>query len=222
MTVVRQGFIDHADSLGATARFGAGDTQWVTTGKGIVHSEMFPLIHSDKPNTLELFQIWLNLPKKSKMAPAHFTMHWNEQAPRVIQKNADGKTATVQVVAGALDDVRALPPPPESWAAESEAEVAIWSISLEDGATFTLPPAKSAEATRTLYAFQGRGLTVDGTKQVDCSKATQAILLKSTAQVQLSATDGPVELLLLQGVPIKEPVAQRGTRKGGEEHRGGR
>src|ERR1700733_10825870 len=62
VTIMRQGYIDHSDSLGATARFGPGDVQWLTAGKGIVHSEMFPLLDSKGPNPLELFQIWLNLP----------------------------------------------------------------------------------------------------------------------------------------------------------------
>ena len=63
VTIVRRGIIDHSDSLGAAARFGAGDTQWLTAGGGIVHSEMFPLVHRDAGNPLELFQIWLNLPQ---------------------------------------------------------------------------------------------------------------------------------------------------------------
>jgi len=62
VTIVRKGLIDHSDSLGATARFGGGDVQWLTAGKGIVHSEMFPLLDAGAPNPLELFQIWLNLP----------------------------------------------------------------------------------------------------------------------------------------------------------------
>src|ERR1044071_2618166 len=53
--IVRRGFIDHSDSLGAAARFGSGDTQWLTAGAGIVHSEMFPLLEKGRPNPLELF-----------------------------------------------------------------------------------------------------------------------------------------------------------------------
>ncbi|MBU6503016.1 MAG: pirin family protein, partial [Burkholderiales bacterium] len=74
VTIVRRGLIDHSDSLGATARFGQGDVQWLTAGAGVVHSEMFPLLAQDQPNPLELFQIWLNLPAASKMADPHFTM----------------------------------------------------------------------------------------------------------------------------------------------------
>ena len=56
VSVVRQGYIDHSDSLGATARYGGGDVQWLTTGSGIQHSEMFPLIRPESDNPLELFQ----------------------------------------------------------------------------------------------------------------------------------------------------------------------
>src|SRR5262245_27468134 len=97
VTIVRRGLIDHSDSLGATARFGGGDVQWLTAGKGIVHSEMFPLVEREKPNPLELFQIWLNLPSSDKMVSPYFSMLWNEKVPRV---KADG--VEVAVIAGRL------------------------------------------------------------------------------------------------------------------------
>ena len=84
VTIVRKGLIDHADSLGAAARFGNGDVQWLTAGRGVVHSEMFPLLRADQPNPLELFQIWLNLPAAGKMAAPHFTMFWSEDIPRHV------------------------------------------------------------------------------------------------------------------------------------------
>ena len=59
-----------ASSLGAMARFGEGDVQWMTAGRGIVHSEMFPLLQRNAPNPTEFFQIWLNLPAKGKMVRA--------------------------------------------------------------------------------------------------------------------------------------------------------
>ncbi len=65
VTVVRKGIVDHSDSLGGAGRYGHGDVQWMTAGKGIQHAEMFPLVNQDSPNPLELFQIWLNLPRKS-------------------------------------------------------------------------------------------------------------------------------------------------------------
>src|SRR6478672_12420254 len=83
VTIVRKGLIDHSDSLGATARFGGGDVQWLTAGKGIVHSEMFPLLDAQNANPLELFQIWLNLPAAGKMSEPHFTMLWSQDIPRL-------------------------------------------------------------------------------------------------------------------------------------------
>src|SRR5580698_6261648 len=95
VTFARQGFIDHADSLGAAARFGRGDVQWLTAGGGIVHSEMFPLLNRDDTNPLELFQIWLNLPARSKMAAPYFTMFWDQDIPRERLTDSGGGTCEV-------------------------------------------------------------------------------------------------------------------------------
>ena len=100
VTIVRQGLIDHADSLGAAARFGQGDVQWLTAGKGIVHAEMFPLLETESPNPVELFQIWLNLPARSKMAEPHFKMIWAAEVPRVHAVDDAGRATDVAVVAG--------------------------------------------------------------------------------------------------------------------------
>jgi redox-sensitive bicupin YhaK (pirin superfamily) len=64
VTVARAGLVDHSDSLGATGRFGEGDVQWMTAGKGISHSEMFPLLNRGSRNHLEMFQVknsWLKI-----------------------------------------------------------------------------------------------------------------------------------------------------------------
>jgi quercetin 2,3-dioxygenase len=134
VTIVRKGLIDHSDSLGAAARFGGGDVQWVTAGKGIVHSEMFPLLDAAAPNPLELFQIWLNLPAKNKMAAPHFTMLWHEQIPRYTVNDAQGRSTELAIIAGALAGASAslpLAPPPDSWAAQADADVAIWTLRMQ-------------------------------------------------------------------------------------------
>jgi hypothetical protein len=206
VTVVRKGLIDHSDSLGAAARFGEGDTQWLTAGAGIVHSEMFPLLKRDTPNPLELFQIWLNLPKADKMAPPHFAMLWDRDIPRVIATDDQKRTTEVTLVAGQLNDKRAPSPPPRSWASRADSDVSIWTIRMQAGATWTLPPAASTKTTRVLYFFQGASVRIADHEQ----KSHAAIVVKSDQALQLQAGDSDVQLLMLQGRPIGEPVAQHG------------
>jgi quercetin 2,3-dioxygenase len=206
VTIVRDGYIDHSDSLGATARFGMGDVQWLTAGAGVVHSEMFPLLNRDKPNRLELFQIWLNLPAKNKLADPYFTMLWDHEIPRRRFTDGKGRTAEVTLIAGAIDGIQPLPPPPHSWAANPDAEVAIWSIAIESGAAWTVPPVLRSGVARTLHLFSGRALKV-GDRVVS---TPAAIEVRGEQPVRLEAVDGPVEILLLQGRPIGEAVAQYG------------
>jgi hypothetical protein len=206
VTLARTGFIDHADSLGAAARFGQGDAQWLTAGEGIVHSEMFPLLERDKPNPVELFQIWLNLPSADKLVKPHFTMLWNKDIPRARFTDEAGRATEITIVAGELGGLRAPPPPPRSWAARPDTDVAIWCLRFEPGAAWTLPRAQNPAAVRTLYFFLGPRLRVAGT----AFDAHAGLELRSDADVLLEAGDGPCEALLLQGRPIGEPVAQYG------------
>ena len=211
VTIVRKGLTDHSDSLGAAARFGGGDVQWLTAGKGIVHSEMFPLLDADKPNPLELFQIWLNLPARSKMCEPHFTMLWAEDIPHRFFDSGDGAVTEVAVIAGRLDAADSvaepLAPPPDSWASQAEADVAIWTLRMEPGARWKLPAAANAAARRKLYFFAGASVSIAG--QALAQHA--AIELRAASAVELVNTGADVvEFLLLQGRPIGEPVAQYG------------
>lgn len=206
VTIARRGYIDHSDSLGATARFGRGDVQWLTAGAGIVHCEMFPLRERAEPNPVELFQIWLNLPAEDKMVDAHFTMLWDETIPRVAMVDDSGKKTLITVVAGALESKRAPSPPPKSWARRADSDVAIWSIVMEPGAKCTLPPAASEETTRTLYFFNGPSLKVGDHLQQDHA----ALLVESDVALPLEAGPHTCEILMLQGRPIAEPVVQHG------------
>ncbi|MDP3139138.1 MAG: pirin family protein [Burkholderiaceae bacterium] len=208
VTVVRKGLIDHSDSLGATARFGQGDAQWLTAGGGVVHSEMFPLVHAGQPNPLELFQIWLNLPARSKMASPYFTMFWAGDIPRLTAVDAQGHETHVSCVAGALPGADApLPPPPDSWAAQADADVAIWTLRLTPGARWTLPAARGQGTRRTLYFFCGESVQIAGKSLA----VRQMIELRANEAVELF-NEGAVdaEFLMLQGRPIGEPVAQYG------------
>ncbi|MES2533896.1 MAG: pirin family protein [Pseudomonadota bacterium] len=221
VTIVRKGLIDHSDSLGAVARFGGGDVQWVTAGKGIVHSEMFPLLDTGAPNPLELFQIWLNLPARNKMVAPHFTMFWAEDIPRLSATDDAGRTTDVSVVAGRLapsagstaDTAGAagtvdapLAPPPDSWAAQADADVAIWTIRMAPGARWTLPAASGQGTRRNLYFFKGASVRIGGQDV----RSHAAIEVRADQAIELIAGDEVVEFLMLQGRPIGETVAQYG------------
>jgi redox-sensitive bicupin YhaK (pirin superfamily) len=74
----------------------------MTAGKGVVHGEMFPLVHADKPNTLKLFQIWLNLPAKSKMVEPAFAMQWANQVQKVSLNDNAGILFFVYIIHSAV------------------------------------------------------------------------------------------------------------------------
>jgi redox-sensitive bicupin YhaK (pirin superfamily) len=206
VTLVRRGLLDHSDSMGATARYGGGDVQWLTAGAGIQHAEMFPLLNRDAGNPLELFQIWLNLPAASKMVDPYFSMLWDRSIPRHVSRDEAGRATEVTLVAGRLDGTTAPAPPPHSWASAAESDVAIWTIKMAPGARWTLPPARPG-SSRTLYYFRGAGLRAGGR----AIPSTRGLELRGDAALALHAGEGDdTELLLLQGRPIGEPVVQYG------------
>ncbi len=204
ITIVRQGLIDHSDSLGATARYGHGDVQWLTAGRGIMHAEMFPLLDDRAPNPLELFQIWLNLPAASKMAAPHFTMMWSDCVPKA--RFGEGRGTDVTVIAGELAAAAPLAPPPDSWASRPESDLSIWTIRMDPLARWTLPAAKSSASTRRLYFFAGSSIQLNG-RRID---AGQMITLDAGISVELLNGEGVAEFLMLQSRPIGEPVAMGG------------
>jgi len=205
VTIVEQGVVDHSDSLGAGGRFGSGDVQWMTAGHGVQHCEMFPLLNRDADNPLEFFQIWLNLPRANKLVPAHFAMLWNDTIPTFTATDEHGLTTSVRVIAGHVETVLAPAPAPQSWAADPAHEVAIWIIRMDPGAEWTLPVA-SANVNRSVYFYAGASTHIAGTL-ID---SHQSVELHAEQEVDLK--NGPSEsyVLLLQGQPISETVAQHG------------
>ncbi len=202
VTIVRKGYVDHADSMGAAGRYGEGDVQWMTAGGGVQHSEMFPLLKTDSENHAEMFQIWLNLPRQSKMVAPAFKMFWNEKIPKVTLANGAGE---VTVIAGEFAGTKAIAPPPDSWAANVESEVMILLLKLNPGAEINLPKSQG-KVGRTVYFFSGQGLSING---VEVSSKT-GFNVDSEAAMNLKALGQPVQILVLQAKPIGEPVVQYG------------
>lgn len=205
VTFVRRGLIDHSDSLGATARFGRGDVQWLTAGRGIVHSEMFPLVDRVDPNPCELFQIWLNLPAADKMVEPYFTMLWGDDLPHHVATDDAGRRTEITVIAGELAGIRPPAPPPDSWASRPEADLAIWHVVIEPGAEWDMPSAASAATVRTLYVFEGAACV--GAHDL---AASTAAVVRADEVVRIAGGARGAEILVLQGRPIGEPVAQQG------------
>lgn len=205
ITVVRKGFVDHADSLGAAGRYGNGDVQWMTAGKGVQHSEMFPLINKEKENTMELFQIWLNLPRKNKMVEPHFKMLWSDTIPLYSYTDSKNNKTEVEVIAGKLHDKTAPAPPPDSWASDTENHVAVWNISMQPGAIWTMPKT-IAGVKRTLYFYEGEEINIAGTDLPRYHSAE----VDETTDLEIINGDHHSKILVLQGKPIDEPVIQYG------------
>lgn len=205
VTIVPEGLVDHSDSLGAAARFGKGDVQWITAGKGLQHSEMFPMLNQDERNPLLLFQIWLNLPGKNRSVDPYFGMYWNEDIPVVKSTDENGKSTKITLIAGKYKDKSAIKPAPDSWAVDPENDVNIWLIDIEPNASFTLPAGSSA-SNRSLYFYEGESLKSEGFD----IPSMHRIITDAGQDIVIENSDKPARLLLLQGKPINEPVVKHG------------
>lgn len=205
ITIVLNGFVDHSDSHGAAGRYGNGDVQWMTAGSGLQHAEMFPLLNQEGDNPLELFQVWLNLPKARKFAEPYYAMLWAEDIPIYYAEDNNQNSIEVRVIAGQIAKTAALPPAPDSWANDPANEVAIWLIKLDANAKWILPAA-ATNVKRNLYFYRGNTLRIDDSD----IKSYHCIELEGTMDALLENGCEDSYLLLLQGRPISEPVAQQG------------
>ncbi len=205
VTIVRTGMVDHSDSHGQAGRYGGGDVQWMTAGSGLQHCEMFPLINMEKRNPAELFQVWLNLPKAKKFAEPHFKMFWSEEIPVYKISDKSGKSVEINIIAGTIDHLNALPPAPDSWAANPVNEVGIWTIRMDASAQWNVPVA-SETVNRTIYFHSGSSIKIN---DADIT-SFQAIEVKADQGLTITNGDSESHILILQGKPINEPVVQYG------------
>ncbi|QSO52678.1 pirin family protein [Alicyclobacillus curvatus] len=205
VTVVLEGFVDHFDSTGSYGRYGNGDVQWLTTGSGTQHTEMFPLVHQDRENPLELFQIWMNLAAESKSAPPEYKMLWAEDIPEVELIDANGKKAIVRLISGNFQQKSSLESTNASWARDASHHVGIFLVHMEPEASLSLPPI-SKTLNRNLYFYDGDTIDIDGTT------VPSAHRVKLAGDEEIVIRNGSVEghLLILEGEPLQEEVAQYG------------
>ena len=190
ITIGRQGYIDHSDSLGAKARFGKGDVQWMTAGKGVVHSEMFPLINTAEQNPTELFQIWLNLPAQDKMVDPYFTMFWEDTIQIVDIVDDVGAHSAATSRRRHFQWARSAKTAPNSWASRVESDVRFGAFNLKPTPISLIPAAKDG-TNRVLYFFNGVDLAINGQR---CTVG-HAIQVQPTETLLLEIGDAPVEIL---------------------------
>ncbi len=201
LTVVRKGMVDHADSAGGAGRYGDGDLQWMTAGKGLMHSEMFPLLKKDQENPLELFQIWLNLPKKSKMSAPDYKMFWSEDIPNFNHNEG----VYVEVLVGELFGKKSPTPPKDSWAFNPQNHVGVYNIKLEPNSSFELP-ATAEGINRTIFFYEGKDLKIDNQQIPEY----HAVDVESQMSLNVINGNSTSKILILQGRPINETVVQHG------------
>ena len=177
----------------------------MTAGKGIQHSEMFPLINPDNDNPLEIFQIWLNLPSYSKMVQPYFKMLWREDIPVLKQKDDLGRSTQVQVISGNIFPVTPDQSTPDSWASTPEHFVGIYTVEMSKGASWVLPKT-SEKATRSLFFYQGNTIVI----QNETIQSNHLVELNASDTIEIQNGSQVAKFLILEGLPIAQPVVQYG------------
>jgi redox-sensitive bicupin YhaK (pirin superfamily) len=191
VTYVLEGELEHEDSAGHKGSLRAGDVQWMTAGRGIVHAEMPSRALQEQGGTVHGFQIWVNLPARDKMMPPRYQEIPRARIPEAA--TADGR-ARVRVVAGEALGQKAV--------IETRTPISYLHWSFEPGAQVDVP--LPADHAAYVYVFAG-ALRVDGQAVRD----GQLALLGDGDVVRLAA-DERAEALVLSGVPLRETVVQYG------------
>jgi len=190
VTYMIAGRMRHRDSSGNEGLLSNGGVQWMTAGRGVIHSEM----PEQEDGRMEGFQLWLNLPAKDKMRPA-----WYRDIPTATIPEAKLQGATVRVIAGQSHGV--------SGAMQREGTEPLYlDIHLEPGARFeqALPAMHNA----FVYVYRG-ALTIDG-REVPVQRMAILANTPGSDGVVMQAGAQPTRALLIAGRPLREPIAQYG------------
>ena len=197
VTIVYDGEVEHRDSTGAGGVIGKGDVQWMTAGGGIIHEEFHSEAFSKTGGPFEMVQLWVNLPAKDKMTPAHYQGITDGQIPAVA---LPGGAGTVRVIAGQYGDVRG--------PAETYTPIHVLDVRLGAGQTAVLD---QPEGWTTLV------VVLDGTVQINGSenggqvlRAAEMVTLSTEGSGLTIEANGDAKLLVLAGALIDEPVVGYG------------
>ena len=181
--------------------------QWLTAGGGIVHSEMFPLLRPRRSRTRSsCSRSGSTCRAPTSWPPPHFTMLWADDVPRCVETDDGGRRTEVTVVAGRLGELSPPAPPPRSWARRPDTDVAIWTLRMEPGARFDAARLPRQAATAGSTSSPARGCA---SPAATCRRRARSTC-SPTPRRRSPTARRAAELLLLQGRPIGEPVAQHG------------
>lgn len=193
VTIVYQGELEHRDSTGAGGLIGPGDVQWMTAANGIIHEEFHSPAFARSGGTLEMVQLWVNLPARDKRAAAGYQTLLASDIPVVT---LDGDAGSLRVVAG--DYRRHLGP------ARTFTAMDVWDLRLNAGAALQLPVAAGRNAA--LVVLRGN-VRINGEREA--GPASLVLLDREGEDVSVEALEG-ASVLLLSGEPIDEPIVGYG------------
>lgn len=193
VTIVYQGEVEHRDSTGAGGKIGPGDVQWMTAASGILHDEFHSQAFTERGGTLEMVQLWVNLPARDKMAKPGYQTLLNADIPDVALADGAGR---VRVIAGDFNGHRG--------PARTFTPMDVWDVRLKQGAQTRFDIA--AGRTLALVVLHGAVL-VNGDAAVRPGQFAQ--LSRDGQGVQVDAQEDST-VLLLSGEPIDEPIVGHG------------
>jgi redox-sensitive bicupin YhaK (pirin superfamily) len=198
VTYMISGQMEHRDSHGNAGRLGPGDVQWMTAGAGVVHSEMPAEDFQRRGGRMHGFQLWVNLPQRDKMIRPRYQEIPAAKIP--IATSADGK-ATVRVIAGEALGVKAV--------IDTRTPIIYLHFTLKPGARVVQPVP--AEYNAFAYVFSGEGRLG---REAKAAVEHQMVMFADDGDaVSIAVSESarePLEVLLIAGVPLREPVARYG------------
>jgi len=210
ITYVLAGSVDHGDSLGNRGTLGAGDVQWMTAGRGILHQEM---PHGDTKGRMHGFQLWANLPSSQKMTAPRYQDVKAAEIPEIVDDDGTkvrvitgefwGKKGPVEGVAADPRYLDVFVPPGQRKTLKVETERHAFAYVFEGSGSF----ASSSKPFGVLVEKE-----IDGQEIVLREKAgdRSLVLFDSGDEVTVQAGEQGVRFLLVSGKPIQEPVAWHG------------
>ena len=193
VTIVYKGELEHRDSTGSGGKIGPGDVQWMTAAKGILHEEFHSADFAKSGGTLEMVQLWVNLPAKDKMADAGYQTLLDADIPTIALKDHAG---SLRLIAGEFAG--------HQGPAKTFTPIDVWDIRLNAGKLLTLD---LHEGRNTALVVLRGTLQVNGQEVV--REGQLALFERDGDQLSLEANQDAV-VLVLSGEPIDEPIVGHG------------